>query len=499
MATPEKEEPVAQIPEKDVELRNQPAVNEDDPFLVTFSSPNAPKDPKDLSTPVKYLLTLVLSAAGFNRILVSTIMAPALEPIRQDLSMSSAEAAMSMTIYLLATAFGPVVIGPLSEIYGRSVIIHSTNVWFLIWNLVCGFAKTKEVLIASRFLGGFGASAVYALAGGILSDVWRAEERGKSLGWYMLVPLIGAAVGPVLGGIVADRLSWPWVFYTTSILQGVITIFAFIVFRETFAPLILRRHAAKLRHETGNANYHTKEEREHAHISAGQNIIYALTRPIRLVVFHPIIQIAAAVSAFSYGLLYIILTSFAQLYLDLYHVSVETSGLHYLTLALGEIVGSQVAGPLMDWYHRRRKSQLSSEDEDPAPEARIPLVFLPSLLVPVGLVIYGWAAVYRVHWVVVDLGAFITAFGMQIAGMPQQAYLIDAYPEHISSVMAATQFFRSLTAFSFPLFVPSMYSSIGYGWGNTLLAFLALFIGVPAPFALWRYGAKLRGRARSTF
>lgn len=305
--------------------------------------------------------------------------------------------------------------------------------------------------------------------------------------------------GPVLGGILAERLSWRWIFYSTSIFQGVLTLFALIIFRETYAPLLLGRHAAKLRNETGNPNYYTKEEREHAHISSGQHILYALTRPLRLVAFHPIVQIAAATSAFSYGLLYIILTTYAQLYLDIYNTSVETSGLHYLTLALGELVGSQVAGPLMDWYHRRRKARLSSELEEPAPEARIPLVLVPSLLVPAGLAIYGWAAVYRVHWAVVDLGAFIASFAGQMAGMPQQAYLIDAYPQHISSVMAATQFFRSMTAFSFPLFAPSMYSSVGYGWGNTILAFLALFIGVPAPFALWRYGAKLRGKARSTF
>lgn len=193
MATPKAG--IMQDAEKDDSARAQPSVVSDDPFLVTFSSDGAPKNPKDLSLTVKYLLTFVLSATGFNRILVSTIMAPALEPIRNDLSMSRAEAAMSMSIYLLATAFGPLVIGPLSEIYGRSVILHSTNVWFLVWNLVCGFSHTKETLIASRFLGGFGASAVYALAGGVLSDVWRADERGKSLAWYSLVPLIGAAVG----------------------------------------------------------------------------------------------------------------------------------------------------------------------------------------------------------------------------------------------------------------------------------------------------------------
>jgi MFS family permease len=129
--------------------------------------------------------------------MVSTIMAPALSTIALELDMNSAESVMALSIYLLATAFGPLLIGPLSEIYGRAPILHASNVWFLVWNIVCGFAKTKETLIAARFMAGFGASAIYALAGGVLGDIWRPEQRGKSLGVYWLIPLLGAAVGEI--------------------------------------------------------------------------------------------------------------------------------------------------------------------------------------------------------------------------------------------------------------------------------------------------------------
>jgi MFS family permease len=124
-------------------------------------------------------------------------MAPALSTIALELDMNSAESVMALSIYLLATAFGPLLIGPLSEIYGRAPILHASNVWFLVWNIVCGFAKTKETLIAARFMAGFGASAIYALAGGVLGDIWRPEQRGKSLGVYLLIPLLGAAVGEI--------------------------------------------------------------------------------------------------------------------------------------------------------------------------------------------------------------------------------------------------------------------------------------------------------------
>lgn len=99
---------------------------------------------------------------------------------------------MALSVYLLASAFGPLLIGPLSEVYGRQPVLHASSIWFLIWNVVCGFANSKELLIAARFLAGFGASAIYALASGVIGDIWPAEQRGRSLGIYILIPMYEA-------------------------------------------------------------------------------------------------------------------------------------------------------------------------------------------------------------------------------------------------------------------------------------------------------------------
>jgi MFS family permease len=64
--------------------------------------------------------------------MVSTIMAPALTIIGSELHMNSIESVMSMSVYLLATAFGPLLAGPSSEMYGRQPVLHATNVWFLV-------------------------------------------------------------------------------------------------------------------------------------------------------------------------------------------------------------------------------------------------------------------------------------------------------------------------------------------------------------------------------
>lgn len=109
-------------------------------------------------------------------------MAPALTTIASEFHMNSTEANMSLSVYLLATAFGPLLIGPLSESYGRAPVLHASNGWFLVWNLVCGFSNGQGMLIAARL-------PVYALGGGVLGDLWRREQRGWSLSVYSLIPL----------------------------------------------------------------------------------------------------------------------------------------------------------------------------------------------------------------------------------------------------------------------------------------------------------------------
>ncbi|KAH6657702.1 putative efflux pump antibiotic resistance protein [Truncatella angustata] len=495
-----RDDPIAPVGIADIELAPatvHASAKRDDPFLVVFEEPHDASNPKDWPNGRKWAVTDVLSATGFNRIMVSTIMAPALSTIATELNMNSIESVMSLSIYILATALGPLFIGPLSEIYGRQVILHASNIWFLVWNIACGFAKTKETLIAARFLAGFGASAIYALAGGVLGDIWRPEQRGRSLGIYLLIPLLGAAVGPIIGGFMAARTTWRWMFWATSIFQAVMIAVSITTFKETYAPLILKQRAVRLRQETGNQQYHTSFERLEERKSTFSILCRALTRPLRLLAFHPIIQITALISAFYYGVLYIVLSSFATLWTDKYHQSVELSGLHYIAIALGEVAGCQVGGPLMDFMYRHMLARFGTNEH--APEYRIPLIFPVAFLGPLGLFIYGWTAEYRVHWMAVDTGVFIYMFGGQIAGMPLQAYVIDAYPEHASSALAASQFLRSMTAFLFPLFAPSMYDALGYGWGNSTIAFIALVFGIPAPLALWFWGAKLRAKATTSY
>jgi hypothetical protein len=145
-----------------------------------------------------------------------------------------------------------------------------------------------------------------------------------------------------------------------------------------------------------------------------------------------------------------------------------------------------------------RKSTQQVSDQDPTkalPEYRLPLVLPFSLLIPIGLFIYGWSAENKIHWIVPNLGTCIFAIGLIVCFNCAQAYVVDTYTTYAASATGAGAFVRTMAGFSFPLFAPRLYDVLGVGWGNSLLGFVSLGLGLVAPLVLWRFGGWLRGRS----
>jgi hypothetical protein len=99
-------------------------------------------------------------------------------------------------------------------------------------------------------------------------------------------------------------------------------------------------------------------------------------------------------------------------------------------------------------------------------------------------------------WLVPDIGIFIFGLGTIICFQCAQTYLLDAYTRYTASAFAAVNVLRSLAGCGFPLFGPSMYAALGYGWGCSLLAFVSVGVGMPATWALWQYGQRMRSRSQ---
>lgn len=146
----------------------------------------------------------------------------------------------------------------------------------------------------------------------------------------------------------------------------------------------------------------------------------------------------------------------------------------------------------MDYIFRYLQGR---SDVEITPESRVPYLIFGVILLPVGLFWYGWAAEGGMHWALVDVGAAIFTCGTFITGSAVNAYLIDEF-KHAASASAAARMLSNVFGFAFPIFAPQLFNKLGYGWGNSLMAFVFIVVGLPCPVILWLWGANLRALGR---
>ncbi|KAL6791377.1 major facilitator superfamily domain-containing protein [Trichoderma sp. SZMC 28013] len=476
-------------------IEKSPTVRPDDPNLIKWNGPDDPENPKNWTHRRKWAAVFCVSCFTLLSPVASSMVAPGLPQISSDLHITEEiESALVLSIFVAAYAVGPLIWGPLSELYGRAIILQLSNLFFLFFNLGCGLARTSAQMFVFRFLAGIGGSAPLAIGGGVLSDLFTAEERGKAMSIYSLMPLLGPALGPIAGGWVSERTTWRWVFYSTTIADGLVQVAGLFFLQETYAPILLQRKKTALIKETGNTNLVTEYDDPNKTLT--QTLTIALTRPFRMLFTQPIVQVMSLYMMYLYGVTYLILSTFASLWATQYHERPGIAGLNYISLGLGFFLGAQTCAPLQDRIYAALKRRYVPDGGPGRPEFRVPLLIPGSILLPIGIFIYSWTAEAHTHWIGPNIGAVVFGFGIIIGFQCIQGYMVDSYTRYAASAVGAVTVLRSLAGFGFPLFAPAMYNKLGYGIGGTVLASIAIGIGFPSPIFLWFYGPKLRAASK---
>lgn len=317
--------------------------------------------------------------------------------------------------------------------------------------------------------------------------MYRAEHRGKSLAIATFIPYLGPAIGPILGGVISQNLRWEWSFWILSLFEAAITLVGLLLFVETYTPTLLRRKAAARRHDPSlPSSIVVKVKVFYRDLS--KRLKPSILRPILLLVKRPVIQVVSLIVSLNFGVYCLMLSTYASLWTDRYNESETISSLNYIAIAIGTTIATQAGGYAMDWIYRKLRKRNKGQA---SPEYRAPFLVPGVMLVPIGLFWYGWSADKTMSWVMVDAGAGIYTCGSFIVTQGMLAYLLDEI-EHAASANAASRMLSNICGFAFPIFAPQMYDRLGYGWGNSLLGFVFIALGVPTPFLLWIWGPKLR-------
>ncbi|MCA1029873.1 MFS transporter [Bacillus timonensis] len=160
--------------------------------------------------------------AMFVAAIESTIVSTAMPAIVGDLGGFSLYSWV-FSAYLLMNAVTVLIYGKLSDLFGRKPILTFGLIVFLIGSILCGFSQSMEMLIFFRFVQGFGAGAVMPIASTIVGDMYTKEERAKVQGYLSSVWGVSAIMGPALGGMLVEYISWRLVFWV-NVPLGILAI-----------------------------------------------------------------------------------------------------------------------------------------------------------------------------------------------------------------------------------------------------------------------------------
>ena len=212
---------------------------------------------------------------------------------------------------------------------------------------------------------------------------------------------------------------------------------------------------------------------------------------MKMLVLSLIVFLMSLYVAIAYGILYLLFTTYTFVFEEKYHFSPGSVGLTYIPSGIGMLSAMLSIGVFSDRIiqeHKRKGHTL-------IPEIRLArrLTVPGTIALPIGLFIYGWATDKHVHWIVPLIGTVLVGGGVMGCMIPTSTYLIDAFQLYAASAIAANAMVRSLLGAVLPLGGLNLYNKLGLGWGNSLLAFIALAM-IPVPVLFRAYGEFIRKR-----
>ena len=186
----------------------------------------------------------VLGAVMLSTALIaldSTIIATAVPAVVDDLGGFS-QFPWLFSVYLLTQAVTVPVYGKLADVHGRKPVLLFGIAVFVAASLFCGLAWSMPALIVGRALQGIGAGAIQPIGMTVIGDIYTVEERARVQGYLASVWGISSVLGPTLGGVFSDALSWRWIFLVNLPLGAL----AFVALSRRWHEQVERRGERRL-------------------------------------------------------------------------------------------------------------------------------------------------------------------------------------------------------------------------------------------------------------
>ncbi|KAH7216108.1 major facilitator superfamily domain-containing protein [Fusarium oxysporum] len=416
------------------------------------------------------------------------------EPLRNKWDISDTLFNIGITLFVVGFAFAPMVLAPISEMHGRYWTFVGSGVVFFLGTLGCALTESYVGMMVSRLITGNGAAVFATLTGGVVSDLYRKEDRNTPMALYSMTIMAGSSLGPLISGSVVDLLGWRWVFFIQLITIGITTVVLFFLFQETRSNVLLRRKCLMLngtpfKSTTGAIITFAPAVKECLDIEISM-VWRGFAFPLRLLSKEPIVFCMSLWVSFAWAIMYMQFSSIGLVFRSVYGFDNAQVGAVYAATIVGSIVGigiSLLQEPAM-------KQLLPHKKPLSTPEQRLLSPCIQSILLPIGLLWFFTTARPDIPWISPCIALGSCSMGIFSIYLAVFNYLADTYHGYASSALAAQSLCRNILGGVFPLVTARMISSLTLKGTGGLLGGLGLLL-TGIPWLLYIYGQRIRARS----
>ncbi|KAF8453746.1 MFS multidrug transporter-like protein [Kalaharituber pfeilii] len=487
---------------------------------MTWSWDQDVNNPQNWTMKKKCYNTLVVLLYSFAIVFAAAMYLPGYPALALEFQVSPTTTVSGFTLFILGLAFGPLLGVVLGDTYGRRAIYGLALPLSSLFTMGAGLANNVGAVVACRFFAAILASPAVATGWFVVADIWSLEKTNLPTMFYMYTMCGGPCLGPLIGGFAVQYGNWPWTMWVTLMVSGVIYMLSYFL-SETHKTQILYQRDQLLRKTEElpspppsaglqgaisdirrSASRRLRKPRAPSALKQNRKVVLktgfqvTIMHAAKMLVIEPLVTLISLYVGFVFGCLFQTLVSVPLVFGVVYKLDAIESGFTILGIAGGMFLSLLVLVVLDLTIHRRAQRRIMTWlGGRLAPEERLSLALIGSIMFPISLFWWAWGARENVHWFLPILGGITVGFAGFSIILGMTLYLHETYSgdTFVSAISAATTI-QCLLGALFPLFTIPLYKSLSIGWAGSVMAFLSL-IFVPVPWVIWRWGRNLRGRS----
>lgn len=474
------------------------------PIIVTWDSEDDKHHPRNWRLSKKAIVSFIMGICTQTLYMGAAIYTPGQSAMLEHFGTTTTKLALGVTLFIWGYGISSLWVAPMSEnpIFGGRLYVYvASHFLFIIFQIPTALTNHVAPFAVLRLLAGCMAAPCLNTGAATYADLFAFPQLAYAIIIWGAAAISGPFIGPILGASMFVARGWRMIFWFLAILAGFIFIFLVLLFPETNEQALLMKKARYLRKRLNNPNIVSEWEILGKNQKTSHVLKHIFWRPLELTIKEPVLALLDIHLALVYFLFYLFFESFPLVFDETYHWTTITQTCAYLAMVVGIVI---TAGPYGLLLHKKLVQPIKNDTKANPIAIFSSVAILASLLIPVGMLIFGWTSSPRIHWIVPLIGLTIWGSGCWVIFQAYLSLIGSIYPpSRVASAYASNGIARAMLGGAAPLFGRALFHNISIddfpiGWGSTILGIIALAL-LGLPIYLLIKGNELRNRAYAKY